>query len=168
MQPEIRLYLLDALVMLLLVILQVTVIPMLSILGATPSLPLIGVAFIAMRTGAAPAMLYAFPSGLLIDAYIGDVVGISSLGLVVAGFLMGFFHDAERSTRLIRSGKAVFIVLIGAFAFNLLYVFTYFRTLDFDLGTIALRHMIGAAAYTAVLSTIPVLILGRSASRLRV
>ncbi|MBN1446296.1 MAG: rod shape-determining protein MreD [Bacteroidetes bacterium] len=168
MRPEIRTHLFSALFMAVLVILQVSVVPLMHVLGATPSLPLIGIAFIAMRHGSTPAMFYAFPSGLMIDAYIGEVVGISSLALTTAAFAMGFFHDAEKSALLIRSGKAVGIVLLGAVIFCVIYVFAYFRTLDFDIISILLRHVAGAAAYTALLSTIPVLILARSGSRLKV
>ena len=168
MRPEVRKYLLYALLMAGLVVLQITLIPLIPILRAHPSLPLIGVAFISMREGATPAMLFGFISGVMIDAYAGEVVGISALALTIAGFAMGFFHDAEKTALLIRSSKAVGIVLFGAALYSIVYVFAYFRSLDFDLLTILFRHVIVAALYTTVVSTIPVLILARTGSRLRV
>lgn len=168
MRPEMRKYLLYGLLMAGLVILQVTLIPLMPILHAHPSLPLIGIAFISMREGATPAMLFGFASGIMIDAYTGEVVGISALALTIAGFAMGFFHDPEKTALLIRSSKAVGIVLFGATLYCIVYVFAYFRSLDFDLLSILFRHVVIASLYTVIVSTIPVLILARTGSRLKV
>lgn len=168
MRPELRKYLFYALLVAGLVIVQITLIPLISVLDAYPSLPLIGVAFISMREGAAPAMLFGFFSGLMIDAYAGEVVGISALALTISGFAMGFYYDPEKTALLIRSSKAVGIVFFGAALYCIVYVFAYFRSLDFDLLTILFRHVVVAALYTTVVSTIPVLILARTGSRLKV
>lgn len=168
MQRDLRTYLLYALLIAVTVVLQITIVPLLQVMEVAPSLPLIGIAFISLREGPTPAMLYAFPAGLLIDSYGGEVVGISSLALTIAGFAMSFFRDPEKTALLIRSGKAVAIVLFGGATYSLVYVLAYFRMLDVDIAAILLRHVIGTSLYTAVVSTIPVLILARTDSRLRV
>jgi rod shape-determining protein MreD len=168
MRPEIRAYFWYAGMMLILVVLHVSVVPLISVGGAIPSLPLIGLAFIALREGATPGMLYAFPSGLLIDLYMGEVVGISALALVAGAFTVGLFFDAEKVARVIRSPRVVALILLAAVVYGLVYVFAYFQSLSFDLNEILLQHVFASALYTTVLSTIPVLILARTGSRLKV
>jgi len=167
-QLNVRTYVLYALLILVTVILQISIVPLIRVMEVAPSIPLIGIALISLREGPTPAMLYGFPAGLLIDGYAGEVVGISSLALTIAGFAMSFFRDPEKSALLIRSGKAVTIVLFGAVIYSIVYALAYFRTLDVDIAAIVLRHVIGTSVYTAVVSTIPVLILARTGSRLRV
>lgn len=168
MHYDVRTYVYYALLVAGTVVLQISIVPLIRVVEVAPSLPLIAIAFISLREGATPSMLYAFPTGLLIDAYAGEVVGISSLALTIAAFAMSFFRDPEKTALLIRSGKAVAIVLFGAAIFSVVYVFAYFRTLDLNVVSILVRHVIGTSLYTAVMSTIPVLILARTGSRLRV
>ncbi len=168
MRLEVRRYVWYAGMMLVLVALHVSVVPLISVGDAIPSLPLIGLVFIALHEGATPGMLYAFPAGLMIDLYMGEVVGISALALVVSTFAVGLFFDAEKTARVIRSPRVVALVLLAAAIFGLIYVFAYFQSLSFDLNAILLQHVLASAVYTAVLSTIPVLILARTGSRLKV
>ena len=168
MQLDVRTYLYYALLIAGTVLLQISIVPLIRIMEAAPSLPLIAIAFISIREGATPAMLYAFASGLLLDAYAGEVVGISSLALTIAAFAMSFFRDPEKTALIVRSGKAVGVVLVGTAIYSVVYVFAYFRTLDLDIVSILLRHVVGTSLYTAVVSTIPVLILARTGSRLRI
>ncbi|MCB2204327.1 rod shape-determining protein MreD [bacterium] len=168
MRPEFKTYFWYAGMMIVLVVLQVTFVPLIGIGSVQPSLPLIGLAFIALQEGATPGMLYAFPSGVMIDLYMGEVVGVSALALVAAAFALGFFHDEEKRSLLIRSSKTVVLILFASLLHGLLYVFAYFQSLDFNIVNILLLHVFGAALYTTVLSIIPVLILARTGSRLKV
>lgn len=168
MRPELRAYLWYAGMTVVLVMLQVSFVPLIAVGGVIPALPLIGIAFIALREGATPAMLYAFPAGLMIDLYMGEVVGISALALVAGAFTAGLFFDAERAPIMIRSPRAVLIILLAAAVFGLVYVFAYFQSLSFNLGDVLLRHVLASTLYTTVLSAIPVLILARTGSRLKV
>jgi len=113
-------------------------------------------------------MLYAFPSGLLIDLYMGEVVGISALGLLLGAFVLGLFYDEEKSALVIRSVRAVLLTLLAAIVYGLVYVFAYFQSLSFNIGQVLLQHVLAAAVYTTILSSIPVLILARTGSRLKV
>ncbi|MDT8324034.1 MAG: rod shape-determining protein MreD [Bacteroidota bacterium] len=168
MRPELRIHLWYAGMMLTLVLLQVSFVPLIAMGGVLPSFPLIGLTFIALREGATPGMLYAFPSGLMVDLYMGEVVGISSLALVAGAFTIGLFYDAEKSARIIRSPRAVALAFLAAAVYGLFYVFAYFQSLSFNLVDTLLHHVLASALYTAVLSTIPVLILARTGSRLKV
>ena len=168
MRPELKKYLWYALLLFGLVLLQVTIVPLISILRVLPSLPLIGLTFIALREGGLQAMLYAFPAGLLIDLYSGAVVGLSSLSFVTAVFVIGFFHDPERSQLVIRSARAVVLVLVAALISSFVYAFAYLLRLDTGIWNIIALHVFGSTLYTAALSTVPVLILARTGPGLKV
>ncbi len=168
MRPELRTYLLWALLRFALVLLQVTVVPLISIARVLPSLPLIGLTFIALRHGGLQAMFYAFPSGLMIDLYSGAVVGLTSLSFVAAVFVIGFFHDPERSQLIIRNIGAVILTTAAAFISSLIFAFAYLVRLDSSIWNIILLHVLGSTLYTAALSIIPVLILARTGPGLKV
>jgi len=154
--------------MLALVVLQITVAELISIATVQPNFPLLACVYIALHRNRVAAMLHGFPAGFLIDLYTGEVVGISSLSLLAAAFVAGFFRDEEHPELLLRGPRAVLITTLAALVFHLLYVFTYFRTLEFDIIDVGLKYVLGAALYTGILSSLPVLILARSDKRLRV
>ncbi len=168
MTPKLQRALIAAAMLLVLAVLQVTIVPLISIGGVIPSFLLIGAVFVSLREGQMTGMLAAFPAGLLADAYLSALVGITPLGLTFAAFAAGFFHDEEKAQLLIRSPRAVLIVFLSALLFHLIYVFAYFQSLSIDLGSIVLKHILGASLYTMVVSAVPVLILSRRISGLKV
>jgi rod shape-determining protein MreD len=154
--------------LLMLAIVQITVVPLISLGGVVPSVLLIGTVFLSLREGQMTGMLVSFPAGVLVDAYFSGLVGITSLGLTIAAFAVGYFHDEEKAHLLIRSPRAVAIIFFGATLFHLAYVFAYFQSLDIRMLSLLGLHVLGASVYTTVLSTVPVLIIARRASRLKV
>ncbi|MDX9757980.1 MAG: rod shape-determining protein MreD [Bacteroidota bacterium] len=168
MSPKFRRALSALGILLLLAVVQVTIIPLIGIRDVLPSVLLIGVVFVSLREGQLTAMLTAFPAGLLADSYLSGVVGISSLGLTITAFATGFFHDEEKASVLIRSPRVIAIMFLGASVYHLIYLFAYFRSMDLDILALIGMHVLGAAAYTTLLSTIPILLLARRAHRLKV
>lgn len=168
MSPQVRRAFIALLLLLLLAVVQVAVAPLISVLGVIPSLLLIGTVFVSLREGQLTAMLVSFPAGLMTDAYFSGLVGITSLGLTVAAFAAGFFYDEEKSQLIIRSPRAVAVVFMSALLFHFVYLFSYFQSLDLHILGMIGAHVFGASIYTTVLSSIPVLIMARSASRLKV
>ncbi len=154
--------------LLVLAIVQVVVVPLISINDVIPSVLLIGTVFISLREGQMTAMLTAFPAGLLADAYSSALVGISPLGLTVAAFAAGFFYDEEKAAAQLHSPRAVIIVFFSAILYHLVTVLAYFQSLNIDLLQMMALHVFGASVYTTILSTIPVLLLARRISRLQV
>ena len=161
MNTEYRIHLRFAGMMLLLAIAQIAVGDLISIAGIVTSFLLIGIVFIALLRGQVVAMLHGFPAGLLVDLYAGEVVGITSMALVTVAFLIGFFYEEDRRDVLIRSLRMVLLITLAAFLFNLIYLFTYFRSLEIDILQLVLLHVIGGMLYTGVLGAIPVMILAR-------
>ncbi len=168
MTPKFRRALWSLALVIALSVIQVTVAPLISIGGVIPSFLLIGAVFVCLREGQMTGMLIAFPAGLLVDAYLSALVGITALSLTVAVFAAGFFYDEEKVQFQLSSPRSVLIIFLSGVLFHLIHVFSYFQSLDIDIARIVMAHVFGASLYTAVLSTIPVLVFARRTARLKV
>lgn len=168
MTPKLRRSLLCLAILFVLAIAQAVVVPLISIANVIPSLLLIGTVFVTLREGQMTGMLVSFPAGLLVDAYSSALVGITPLGLTVAAFAAGFSFDEEKAPKVLRSPRAVMIVFFTAILYHLVAVFSYFQSLEIDLLWMMASHVLGATVYTTILSTIPVLLLARRVSRLKI
>lgn len=161
MSTEFRAHLQFAGIMLLLTILQVAFAGLISVAGVVPAFLLIGIIFISQLRGQLAAMLHAFPMGLLVDLYAGEVVGLTSLALLLAGFATGFFYQEDRRDVLIRTPRMVLLIAFGASLYYAVYVFTYFRSLEIDIIALIALHLLGGTLYTTVVGSIPVMFLAR-------
>jgi rod shape-determining protein MreD len=68
---------------------QWSVVPILSVGGVTPDLPLIVTAFLALRRGPEIGCLAGFLAGFLQDMAGGGLIGVQALTKALAGFGMG-------------------------------------------------------------------------------
>ncbi len=155
-------------VLVLLVLAQRFFVPFITIRDAGPQLPILLVVFIALRHGQIQSTVYGFTAGLLTDILTVDTIGIGALALTLAGFMAGYFFDPERIDEALRTGRYVAIVTITAVLFNLLYIFTFFRTLNENTAELLLRIGMGGAVYSVVFSIIVVLIASRTVSKIKV
>ncbi|MFZ1729263.1 MAG: rod shape-determining protein MreD [Bacteroidota bacterium] len=168
MTPKLRQALISFGFLMLLAVLQITIAPLITIGSVMPAFLLIGSVFICLREGRMTAMLVAFPAGLFVDSYLSAVVGISTLSLTVAIFAAGFFYDEEKVQLQISSPRTVLIVFLSALLYHLIYVFSYFQSLDVNLVQLLTQHVFGASLYSTVISAIPVLLLARRTAKLKV
>ena len=72
---------------------QVTLAPLLSILGIQPSLLLAVFALFAFRAGALAAIWMGFFCGLILDTYSSGAPGSFALAMALTGFLVGQLHE---------------------------------------------------------------------------
>lgn len=168
MREKLNAYLVWAGAFLAIVAFQLVVGGLISISGVEPDLLLIAIVFMAITFGQVPAMSFAFAYGLLLDLYGGELIGISALALTISAFVVGFFHDPERVDVNIRSYSIIWMVSMAAVIRNLVSIFAYFQSLDFDILSILSHQMLLGALYTTCIAVIPVLILVRTGSRLKV
>ncbi len=155
-------------VLVFLVLAQSFVVPFLTIKQAGPQLPILLVAFIALGHGQVQSTAYGFSAGLLGDILTMETIGIGALALTLAGFMAGYFFDPERTDETLGSARYIATVAVTAVTYNMLYIFTYFRSLNENVVELLLRIGLGGAVYTAVISIVVVLIASRTGSRIKV
>ncbi len=83
---------------LILVTLQTTIMPRFSILGASPNIVVAGIMVMAMWHGRLSGIWGGFFTGLLLDMYSPDGVGLQALALTVVGAFAGLFESKKIST----------------------------------------------------------------------
>ncbi len=150
----------SAILLVLAVLIEVTVLAPLPFPGATPTLVLVVVVILAAQFGAATGAIAGFAGGLLLDVAppAAGTIGISALLLTVVGYAVGRFAESDDrpwwSFAILAALAAPLVVLAGAVLGGL-------------LGDPRVRWedvvglMLSAAAYALVLGLILILPLRR-------
>lgn len=133
-----------ALVLLVAAVLQVTFVDLISIASIEPNLPLIVLLFFVPRRSIIEGLGLAFFSGLLLDLLAGSPLGLSSLALTVAAFLVG---AVSRDWVEVDYQKMARLFLLGSLAFELVFNGVYL--LGSDLGPLGglWRYALPGAVY---------------------
>jgi rod shape-determining protein MreD len=104
------------------VLLQLTVLPLLGLPGATPDIVAVTVIALGLAAGPVRGSVAGFAAGLLLDLMppADGLLGLSAVVLVVLGYLAGLLGQTERSpfaavglTALLASGMVVGLALVG-------------------------------------------------------
>jgi len=82
------------------IVLQLTIIPLFSVQGATPDIILIFVLALALQRGRLWAFPVGFAAGFLFDLFGTGLVGVSSLANSVAVFSVGFLREEQFEKRM--------------------------------------------------------------------
>jgi rod shape-determining protein MreD len=107
-----------ALVVVLVVIVQVTVMPHLRILGVVPDLGLVLAVAVAYRDGAEPGAITGFAAGLGYDLFLATPLGLSALVYALTAYAVGVVRTGMmRSPRWIPPLLGGLAGLAGGLAF---------------------------------------------------
>ena len=101
------------------VLVQTSWIHKLQLLGVTPDIVLLLIAYIGIREGQISGTIYGFFSGLLLDFYDPHVLGINALANSVVGFAVGY-------TRVGVCAEDIRVQALILFAATLLHDAIYF------------------------------------------
>ncbi|MDH7514933.1 MAG: rod shape-determining protein MreD [Bacteroidota bacterium] len=144
-----------------LVILQVVFAPLLALWGVTPDFVLVGLLFLAALEGRLPAVLTGFSTGIVLDIAAGEVIGLSALAKTLAGFTAGFQFQPHLEGQRIR--PVIFMLYAAGVSVlhNLIFLLSYFRSLNISLLSLLFSHCFGAALYHTFIAAIVLLIISR-------
>ncbi|MDZ7363328.1 MAG: rod shape-determining protein MreD [candidate division KSB1 bacterium] len=137
-----------ALMFIFLILLQTTLIPLLSIQDIYPDLLLIGVVITGIRHGATPAILAGCLAGFVQDAAVTQLYGLSSLAKSVAGFVAGYF---SREKLKYNFPITLSVVAATALTNTVLYQSIYYFSSNISMGWIILRYIIPHFIYTVII-----------------
>ncbi len=114
-------------ILVLSILLQVSLVPYMSVLWFKPDIPIIVLTFIAVRRGSLQGMFASFGTGVVVDSLHADFFGISSFCYLLATFVSGklFYYNIPMPIR--RWGLASGV---STLVYSVLYSFIY--TLDND------------------------------------
>ena len=92
------------------VILQLVVVPLISIEGVVPDLVIIVLVYSVMNIGQFYGTALGFSFGLLFDLVSGGVLGSAMFSKTLTGFLAGYFYNENKVE--INTGSYFFLVIV--------------------------------------------------------
>src|SRR5262245_2511269 len=135
---------------------QSSVVPMLSVSGVTPDLPLILTVFAALHRGPELGCLVGFFAGLLQDIGGGGLIGVQALTKGLAGFGMGLLVGRFWvSNPLVQVPGLVLLTIAEGFARFLLLQFFHYPA---SLGDLLSHVVLPQALYNGFLGAACVLV----------
>ncbi|MER3523247.1 MAG: rod shape-determining protein MreD [Ignavibacteria bacterium] len=145
---------------LLLVLLQTTIVNVLTLGYAVPDLLILWIVVLAIRRGQVVATLYGFGIGVFLDLISGSdgMLGLSALSKSLAGFVAGYFYHENRIELTLSSVRLVVVVGSAALLHNAVYFLIFLRGSDVIWWRAVSEHGVPSTLYTTVLSVIPMAI----------
>lgn len=135
-----------------LLLIQTTVVPLVSIQGITPDLIVILLVFYTINNGQIFGTVLGFVYGLLFDLITGSLLGSAMIAKLLAGFIAGYFSSETKRDNYLKSFNFSLIVLISAIIDSIIY--SLFSAIDFNTTLLKLLfdHAFLPAIFTAFIS----------------
>lgn len=145
-----------------LLLIQIVVIPLISLDGFVPNLPLIALAFFTLKNGRLFGAVSGFVYGLLIDLIIGSLIGSTMFSFTAAGFTAGLFFNENKIENYLRSYVFILILFLSSLVHEVLIFVILSFGAEGDSFTGIIRQSIYASLYTSLIgSAVIILFPGR-------
>ena len=148
-------YVRSTLAILVLLLLQTTFVPFLSINGFLPDVLLIWVVYIAVTRGQMEATIAGFAVGLLQDAVAIQFFGLSALTKTLAGFVAGYFFNENLTQQTLGSYRFLLIILLSSFVHNVVFFGVFLQGIQDALFSTMIEFSVAASLYTALMGVFP-------------
>jgi rod shape-determining protein MreD len=97
-----------------LAIIQLVVIPLISIYNITPNLVLILIVYYTLKDGQIFGTILGFILGLLLDLFSGGLIGAFMFSFTISAFLAGYFYSENKMDTNLATYFFLLIVFISA------------------------------------------------------
>jgi rod shape-determining protein MreD len=156
-------YVMKAVVLLLL---QASLVDMLSLKGIAPDLLLIFIVYLAVREGQMYVLPWGFALGLILDLSTGTVIGLSALSKSAAAFTAGYFYSDNMISMTLSTYRFLLLVFLTAVVHNVIYfsIFTMGSEIGFFNAVFGLG--LASALFTTTVAVLPMLVAARGRSSL--
>jgi rod shape-determining protein MreD len=140
------------------VLIQLTVIPFVSVQEVVPDLLLIAVVYFSISFGQIYGTINGAAYGLVYDLISGSLVGSNMLSKTIAGFVAGYFSgETRRDQYLYTYSFCIVVFLTGLIDAT---IFSFFSVIDFNTNIllVLLNHALLPSIYNTLISILFVLI----------
>lgn len=134
-----------------LILLQTTLLPLVSVGGLVPDIVLIGIIVLGIRQGAVPAIIAGCIAGFAQDAFVTHLFGLSSLANSCSGFVAGYFSREKVKYNL---QVTLGVVLATAVVHDLLYFSIYKLGTNISFFRMFFLYALPTSFYTMVIAFI--------------
>lgn len=142
-------------IVLVLLILQTTFIPYLSVIGFLPDIFMPWLIYIALRRGQVEATMYGFAVGFLQDMTSTKFLGLAALAKTISAFAAGYFFNENTAEQTLGSYRYVLIVLLCSLIHNVVYFTVFFQGVEGSLLGHVLQFSVASTIYTGVICLLP-------------
>jgi rod shape-determining protein MreD len=149
-------YILPIVLFFILLIIQTTVVNLISINGIVPDLILILLVFYTVKNNQIYGMILGFIFGFLFDIITGSLLGSSVISKTICGFTAGYFSNENKREFYLSSYAFPLIVLLCGIIDS--FIFSFFSSSDLRTSflLLVLHEGIYPGIYTAGISFIVV------------
>jgi len=137
-----------------LAIIQLVIIPLISIFNIAPNLIFILIALYTLRHGQAYGMVLGFVLGFLFDIISGGVIGASMLSFTISSFVTGYFYSENKIEINTTTYGFVFIVFLCGSVNSFIYAAA---TSNMNFGILIFDEGLLPGIYTALFSVAVIL-----------
>ncbi|MBI4428701.1 MAG: rod shape-determining protein MreD [Ignavibacteriales bacterium] len=148
-------YLRSALVAVLLLLVQTTFIPYVSVWGYLPDIFIPWLVYLALRRGQIEATVSGFAAGLLQDLVATKFLGLAALSKTICCFIAGYFFNENQIERTLGSYRYVLIVTLCSLIHTVVYFLIFFQGAEGSFLMSVIQASIGTTLYTSVISVLP-------------
>lgn len=151
-------YFIPLLVFIPVALIQLTVIPFISIQEVVPDLLLIAVVYFSIAYGQIYGTVTGASYGLLYDMISGHLLGSTMLAKTVAGFLSGYFSGETKREKYLYTYSFTIVVFVSALIDSL--IFSFFSVIDFNTNFLQalFNHALMPSIYTSIVSILVVIV----------
>lgn len=139
------------LLFLVLILAQITLLPLISVGDLVPDVLLIGIIVLGIRQGAVVAIIAGCVVGLVQDSFVTHLFGLSSLAKSCSGFVAGYFSREKIKYNL---QVTLGVVLATAVVHDTIYFFVYTFGTEIGLFRMLFRYALPTSLYTLVMAFI--------------
>ena len=151
-------YVIPLLIFIPVALIQLTVIPFISIEEIVPDLLTIAVVYFSIAFGQIYGTAAGASYGLIYDLISGSLIGSNMLSKTVAGFVAGYFSGETRREQYLYTYSFTIVVFISALIDKM--IFSIFSVIDFNTNFLLalINHALLPSIYTAIVSILVVIV----------
>ncbi|MGD8778660.1 MAG: rod shape-determining protein MreD [Ignavibacteria bacterium] len=145
-------YILPLIIFIPLGVIQLTLIPLMSVDFIVPDLIIIYLVYLTLKNGQIYGTVYGFVFGFLFDLISGGLLGSSMFAKTLSAFVAGFFYKEKKLEENLNVFTLSFIVLISAFINSVFYSLIGANQIPVSFFSIVFIHGFLPAVYTTFIS----------------
>ncbi len=151
-------YFIPFIILVPIIIIQLTIIPLISIEAVVPDLLLIALVYYSIAYGQVFGTAAGAAYGLIFDLITGNLIGSNMLAKTVAGFAAGYFSTETRKEKYLYTYAFCMVVFICSLINSI--IFSFFSVVDFNTNFISVlfNHSLLPSIYTALFSILGVIV----------
>ena len=140
------------------VLIQLTVIPFVSIQEVVPDLLLIAAVYFSISFGQVFGTINGAAYGLIYDLISGSLIGSNMLSKTIAGFIAGYFSGETRRDKYLYTYSFSIVVLITGIIDAI--IFSFFSVIDFNTNILLVlfNHALLPSIYTTLISILVIIV----------